>query len=116
MLITVMLPSGGTASLGIGDDVLVFNGQEFKDPKNLRYVELYGLPVNAKSMPFEGFPSQTLSAAVRIRAKVISIDADTVADTDPSLVTRTDPSGGQCICGLTCNGTDIRFAVVQLEN
>lgn len=30
-----------------------------------------------------------------------------------AVITATDPSGGVCQCGITCNGTDIAFAQVM---
>lgn len=116
MLITVLLPSGSTASLDVGENTLVFDGSKYAEPLHLKYVELYALPVSAQSMPYKEVPAQTLSTAVRIRALVTALDLTEEPDTDPSLMAAPDPSGGQCICGLTCNGTELRFVVVQLEN
>lgn len=115
MLITVQLPTGDTAILGTGDGMLVFDGSEFVSPQSLKYVELYGVPVSAYSTPYKEVPAQVLSTATRIRALVLGTDP-TAAPLDPSIVSAMDPSGGQCICGLTCNGTELRFVAVQLEN
>lgn len=115
MLITAQLPAGGAAVFGVADGTLVFDGSEFVKPQSLTYAELYGVPVNAQSMPYKELPAQVLSAAVKIRARVLNVDP-TEAPTDPTLVTVADPLGGECICGLTCNGTELRFVVVQLEN
>jgi len=115
MLITVQLPNG-TASLAVADNTLVFDGFDFKTPSELKYAELYSLPVAAQSVPYKDVPEQVLLTAVRIRALVTNVDATSEPTTDPSLEAVPDPSNGQCVCGLTCNGTELRFAVVQLEN
>lgn len=116
MLITVTMPDGSSATLAVGANTLVFDGQTFLEPQLLTYAELYGLPVSAQSVPYKEIPAQVLSTAVRIRAKVLGVDPTDEPVTDPKLVTQPDPTNGQCICGLTCNGTELRFAVVQLEN
>jgi hypothetical protein len=116
MLLTVQLPSGATAQLAVAPNTLVFDGEGFNQPWAIDYAELYSFPVSAPSMPYKEFPSQVLSTAVRIKARVLNVDNTDESTTDPSLVTQPDPSEGQCICGLTCSGTEIRFAVVQLEN
>ena len=116
MLITVQLPTGVAAQLAVAANTLVFDGEIFMEASAMKYVELYGIAVAAQSMPYKAFPSQVLSIAQRIRARVLSIDATDEPTTDPSLVSQPDPSEGQCICGLTCTGTELRFVVVQLEN
>lgn len=116
MFITLLMPNGSTASLGVADNTLVFDGSEFIRPADLKYAMLYALPVSARSVPYKDLDAQTLSAAVRIRALVQGVDPTETLVTDPSLVAEPDPVEGQCICGLTCNGTELRFAVVQLEN
>jgi hypothetical protein len=114
MRITVQMPVG-TATLDVADNVLVFNGEAYVQPSQALYLDLYTLPVAAVSAPILGL-SQALSALVSIRAKVLSLDPTIVPYTDPSIVQAPDPSGGMCVCGVTCSGTDIRFAVVQQEN
>lgn len=114
MRITVQLPTG-TATLDVADDVLVFNGEAYVQPKHAMYLELYSLPVNALSKPMQGL-ADMLHTQVSIKAKVVGIDPVVVPVSDPSVIQVPDPAEGMCICGITCAGTDIRFAVVQPEN
>jgi hypothetical protein len=116
MIITVLLPSGNTATLDVADNVLVFDGSEFLTPKTGSYVMLYALDVAALSMPFKDVAAQPLLAAVKIRSIVKSVDNTSVLVTDPLLVAAPDPSGGLCICGITCAGTDLAFVKVQVTN
>lgn len=112
MLITVLTPSGNQVNLAIADNTLVFDGLEFKEPQDLKYVELYGVPVEASTVPYKELPQQTLMTAVRIKAIVLGTDPTEASLTDPQVVSVSDPSMGQCICGLTCAGTDLRFVTV----
>lgn len=114
MIITALMPGGGSASLGVAENTLVYDGQEFLSPDKVKYLELYTLPVQALSAKYRT-PQEFLHAAVRIRALVINRDPTVVPDTDPSVVAEVDPSGGQCICGITCQGTDLRFVIVTVE-
>ena len=117
MLITALLPDGRSVQLGVAENTLVFDGLSFANPSDVSWIELYTIPVSAMSMPYKDVLSQALTAEVRIRASVLEIDNTVVPVTDPSVVASLDPSNGECICGITCNGTDIRFANVHyLEN
>jgi hypothetical protein len=114
MIITVQLPNG-TATLGVAEDLLVFDGEQFVDPTNAAYLELFSIPVEALSSGFSSL-AVTLSAAVRLRANVLGLDPTVVPVTDPSVVIAVDPSDGKCICGITCAGTNLRFVIVKPEN
>lgn len=114
MIITVQMPTG-TATLGVAEGLLVFDGEQFVEPAHAAYLELFAIPVEALSAGFMSL-AVTLSAAVKIKAVVIGVDPTVVPVTDPSVVVAIDPTDGQCVCGITCSGTDIRFAVVKPEN
>lgn len=115
MIITVLMPGNHKAILDVADGFLVFDGQYFVEPYYSSYVELYTLPVYALSLEYRDQLPVALQASVRIRALVINKDPTQVPDTDPSLVVELDPASGQCVCGLTCNGTDLRFVTVYPE-
>lgn len=110
--LTVILPSQIQQVLDIEEPgTLVYDGQAFVDPQVAQYVMLYTLPVAAVGLPFEGaIPNLVTSAYVQ--AGVVSYDGTPVIDTDPSLVTAVDPSGGTCVCFITCKGTWISYVKV----
>jgi len=116
MIITVLLPSGAQATLGVAENTLVFNGQDFVTPEDLQYAELYTVPVQALSMPYRQLSSLMLSTMVKIKALVTAKDPTVVPTTDTQLVAADDPTLGQCLCGLTCSGVDLRFVTVSVES
>lgn len=117
MLITALLPDGQQVQLGIAQNTLVFDGTAFKSPSDISWIQLYTIPVAAVSMPYKDVLSQALVAQVTIRAIITEITDTVSPTTDPRVVSEADPAEGECVCGVTCNGTDIRFAnVYYLEN
>lgn len=115
MIITALLPGGTQVELTIAPDTLVYNGDVFVNPSYLTYIELYTIPVDALTLPFREQQEMALQTSVRIKALVISRNSTVVPTTDPAVVAVPDPSLGQCICGLTCTGTDLRFVTVTVE-
>jgi hypothetical protein len=112
MFITVQLPDGLQKQMGIADNTLVYDGYEFKEPSDLVYAMLYAVDTPALSVPYKEVPAEQLSVAQRIRAKVVGKDPQQSPTSDGSLVVAADPTDGVCLCGLTCTGTEIRFAKV----
>lgn len=114
MIIRAQMPDGSIAVLDVADNTLVYDGQEFKAPSSLKYVEVYALPVEALTTNYKEVV-ESIQTYASTKALVINVDPTSVPDSDPLLTTALDPSGGQCVCGLTCTGTDIRFVVVTVE-
>lgn len=110
MILTVILPDG-QGLLSVADDVLVFDGFTYVPPSVALYVELFRTPVEALSLPWREVTT-ILETAVRIRARVV--DRNPVpADTDPDVIVVPDPTGGECVCGITCAGTQLQFVKVH---
>jgi hypothetical protein len=109
------MPDQSTVTLDVADNYLVFNGNEFVNPSYLSYIELYTMPIAALSAEHRDIVVG-LQADVKIKALVISKSSVSVPVTDPSVVAEPDPANGECICGLTCNGTSLRFVTVTPEN
>jgi hypothetical protein len=115
MKVTALMPDRSTAVLDVAEGSLVYDGHNFVSPLIAQFIALYSVPVDAVSLPHRDVILQ-LQTQTCIGAKVVEVDAAPAASTDPSVIAQPDPSGGICICGLTCTGTDLRFAVVTLEN
>jgi hypothetical protein len=112
-IITALLPNGSQVHLDIADNTLVYNGAMFDEPQDAPYVKLFQVPVNAISLPFEG-QSQQLITDASVYAKVLSYDLTSRPSTDPSVDAQPDPSGGTCLCFLTCQGTWLSYVQVTL--
>lgn len=118
MLITVLLPSGKQAQLQIADTDLIYDGQQFVAPQLAHYVELYTVPVTALSLPFnaQGL-TNVLTTTVRWVVLVLGSEPLANAVTDPSAVIAPNPNpSGDCVCFVTCAGTELRFIRVIAEN
>lgn len=113
MILTVLLPDGSQAELAIADATLVYDGQQFLNPENAYYVALYSVPVEAVSTEYRGF-TEDLTAYQSWKCSVVNRDPQTVVDTDPRAIVQPDPALGECICGITCQGTEIRYAQVHI--
>lgn len=116
MILTLLMPNMRTATMDVADGVLVFNGDEFVRAAHLQYAELYIAPVEALSLNYKGLPALQLLTSVRYLARVIGSNPTQVIETDPQLVAVPDPSNGMCVCGITCQGTELQFVTVHTEN
>lgn len=116
MLITVLMPDGRVVDLQVADTDLIYNGQGFVAPKDAEYVELYSVPTQALTVPFNAQHLITqLSTQTHIVARVLGYDLIASAVTSPEIVAAVGPSDGQCVCFVTCSGTELRFIKVQVE-
>lgn len=103
-VLTLIVPQG-QAMVNVEDGVLVFDKTGNWVPVDIAtYVTL----VETYS---HNADKQLLIGATLI-AKVIDITpAFTV--TDPNVLVQEDPSGGQCVCLITCQGTNISYIKVN---
>jgi len=114
-ILTVQLVDG-QGTLNVADNTLVYNGKAFVDPSDAFFVALYAMPIDALSLPFETLPAQTLVTQQAQLAWVLSYLATAEPTTDPSLVVQPDPANGQCVCGVTCQGTQLSYVKVTTES
>lgn len=112
--LTVQLING-TGMLNVADTDLVFNGQDFVPARDALYCGLYTVSVDALSLPYKDIAAQMLTTQVILKAAVVNYSALAEPVTDPTVIAEADPSGGQCVCGVTCNGTRLSFVIVQQE-
>ncbi len=113
MLISLKLPDGVLTDVEVADDILVYNGSDFVKIADAKYVVLYHVPVSAYTQPFRDLATSLIVASYYVRALVLSKAAHVVTTTDPLLVTAADPSQGQCLCFITCNGTDLSYVKIS---
>lgn len=114
MIITALTPGNASLQLDVADGLLVFDGRSFVEPSKLSYIELYTLPVEALSAEHRDLVEPLLTRAL-MRALVVGKNPQSVPDTDPSVIVAPDPPDGNCVCALTCSGTDLRFVTVYPE-
>lgn len=114
MILTAQMPDGMKVNLDVADATLVYNGFTFVAPAEATYVALYMLPVDALSADHRGV-RDILITERSIRARVTQKNQTSVPSTDPLVIAAPDPSGGECVCGITCHGTVLRFVTVTQE-
>lgn len=115
MILIVLMPDQRQVQINVADDVLIFDGTDFVDPARIKYVSLYSIPVESMSVPFDGLASQRLMTAAHVIALVVNRFAYTGLPNSPKLETVAVPNEGQCICLVTCKGTDLSFVNVHTE-
>lgn len=113
MLISLMMPTGEIEDVEIADDVLVYNGSEFVRAADATYLVLYHVPVSAYTQPFRDLATSLIVSSYYVRAFITNKVAQTVAVSDPTAITASDPSQGQCLCFVTCNGTDLSYVKIH---
>lgn len=112
MILTAILPDKTEVALDIADGTLVYDGQAFVEPANATYVGLYSVPVDAVSAEHRNVSGGAITTYQSYRCLVLSWDSETDLTTDPRVIVQIDPTGGECVCGITCTGTEIRYAQV----
>src|SRR5882672_828619 len=110
--LVLMLPNGNQSALTVADNTLVFDGAEFVQPIKAKYVMLYIVPVNAVSLPFNEVSSIAIQVSSYTKAAVIAFNPVSIPITDSSIEAFPDPSMGQCIVAITCQGTKITYVQV----
>jgi hypothetical protein len=100
--------------LDVPDGRMVYDGANFVDPAKAKTVALLQTVQAQASVPFEypikgspWPPSDQLTWQNTWVCKVIGVHSQ--ATTTASDVVVTDPpADGMCVCGITCNGTEIQ--------
>jgi len=116
MILTILMPDQSHAQIQVADTDLVLDGQgQFVEPRFAKYVALFHQPVDALSLPYDGLETRVMQAEVRVSAKVLDQAAYPAAETSPLIVTQPVPADtdGQCVCFVTCSGTELRFVQVH---
>lgn len=97
---------------------LVLSDGAFLPVQSAPSVTLVGAPVTSAFTPFspQPIPPGTLNLSNAQQQEIRVCWREPVGtDQFPNeeLITNTDPSGGTCVCGVTCQGTNLSFVQVQ---
>lgn len=114
-----LVPVGGVQQvIDVDSTDLVLSNGAYVPVQTAPSVTLVGAAVDSKFTPMNRTPvpsggldlSQTQQQELRVcwREPVGTDDYP-----NEEVVVATDPSGGTCVCGITCSGTDLSYVVVQ---
>jgi hypothetical protein len=101
--------------LDVPDTALILSDGQFLPVQTAPSVTLVGVPVTEVFTPFD--PTQIPQTVTNQQTQELRIcwrepeEVSQYPDTDVIVVT--DPTGGMCICGVTCLGPNISYAQVQ---
>ena len=103
--------------LGVTPNMLVFDGSSWVTPGTAKWIALryYG---TATSEPRE-YPVQYPSTQPDLTwrnywvCRVLSVDPNGIMPTDVLEVV--DPNNGECLCGVTCEGTEYKDIKIYTE-
>lgn len=96
-------------------DLVLSNG-DFVPVQTAPSITLIGATYNSQFTPF-GYspaPNSTLSQTQQDEIRVCwrePVGTDNFPN--QNVIVQTDPSGGVCVCGVTCSGTDLNYVVVK---
>jgi hypothetical protein len=111
MILTALMPDQSTVGVDVPDGQLIYDGRSFMWPLDAQWVALYTVPTEAESADYKDVVL-ALATNQYIRAKVMHPPPTSTLDPTISPKVQPDPANGECVCGITCAGTNIRFAKV----
>jgi hypothetical protein len=100
--------------LDVPSDALVLSDGQFVPVQIAPSITLLGVPVEYNFTPFD--QSQLSQVLTQSQVQELRVcwrepeDMQQYPDTD--LITAVDPTGGQCICGVSCLGTQLSYVQV----
>jgi len=118
MIITAILLDK-TIQMPIATGLLVYDGEKFVDPlkaKTVMLVQTTGVPVVGNSYEIHG--SSPIPAGLTIYNRyvcTVTSVADGSVTSEFQPVTSVDPTGGVCVCGITCNLTEVQAVRVTVQ-
>ena len=96
-------------------DLVLSNG-EFLPVQTAPSITLIGATYTSQFTPF-GYAPMPTSALTQTQQDEIRVCWREPVGTDnfpnQNVIVNTDPSGGICVCGVTCSGTDLSYVVVK---
>jgi hypothetical protein len=111
-----LTPSNGTQQvIDVDVDHLILSDGVFVSPQTAKSVTLSGAPVSASFTPFGFAPvDQALETAYQDEIRICWREPVGTDDyPNENVVVSTDPSGGNCVCGVTCLGPNLSYVVVK---
>lgn len=109
-------PSNGTQQvIDVDVDHLILSKGVFVSPQTASTVTISRAPYSASFTTFGSTPV-TGSLTIASQDEVRICWREPVGTDDfpnQNVITAVDPSGGQCVCGVTCSGTDLSYVIVK---
>ena len=113
-----LVPTQPTATqqvIDVDSTLLVLSQGQFLPVQSAPTLTLVGTPTSSSFDPFTSAQlALTISTEQTQEIKVCwrePVGTDQFPNED--VITEVDPSGGTCVCGITCNGTDLAYVMVQ---
>jgi hypothetical protein len=109
-------PSNGTQQvIDVDVDHLILSNGVFVSPQTAKTITISR---TAYAASFATFGAAPVTEALTVSAQdEVSICWREPVGTDDypneNVITAVDPSGGNCVCGMTCAGTNLSYVVVQ---
>jgi hypothetical protein len=101
--LTLDVPSG---------ELVLYDGV-FVDPSTAPAITLAAVDVDASFTPFGKTTAEPLTIKQQRQVAICSAEDIPDSEVQPSpIVIAPDPSDGECICGITCAGTNLRYVQV----
>lgn len=106
-----LVPTAQQLVVDVDLNDLVLSDGKFVNPQLAPSVTLTQPPANATFTPFGSAEPVSLQLNQELQARVCWRE---IVDTQeyPAPIEVTDPSGGECVCLVTCQGTNITYVQV----
>lgn len=100
--------------IDIPDTALVLSNNQFVPVQVASSVTLVGVPISTSFTPFNSSQlPEVLNMSQTQDIRICWREPVTVqTNSDAQVIEVTDPTGGQCVCGITCQGTVITYVRV----
>jgi hypothetical protein len=108
-------PSNGIQQvIDVDVDHLILSNGVFVSPQTAKSVTLSGASYSAEFTPFAPVPTQQLSLAYQDEIRICWREpVGTDEFPNENVIVADDPSDGQCICGITCQGPNLSYVRVM---
>lgn len=110
-------PSNGIQQvIDVDVDHLILSNGAFVNPQTAKSVTLSGAPFSASFTPFgyAPMPDQQLNMTYQDEVRICWREPVGTDDfPNENVIVANDPSGGQCVCGVTCLGPNLSYVQVK---
>lgn len=103
----------GRAVLDVPADHLILSGQDWVLPGSADYITVRAAPVAYTYKPWRLTSLAELEATQTVKAKVLNARVVSAVEHVLPVDLVADPTDGQCICGVTCLGPNLRYVQVK---
>lgn len=110
-----LVPINGVQQvIDVDSSVLIRSNNQFVSPQVAASVDLIMAPVQTMLTPFADAATALMLTLTGYQNVRVCWREPVNSDDNPSnqIVTAPDPTGGQCVCGITCAGTQISYVPV----